>query len=156
MLISTGLLQTMLLSGRFSIFGLTLSLASIAKSCQAQGSGHSIKRWFFTPLGNNLKLWHNVQWTFCIANDIVQVQIFRESATTEQNNMSSVHSDILFDFTDPATNLDSWVESSDTVREVGMSKASFVVQQTRQWVSFIAFWTAKCFRNSLFLYCPFN
>jgi len=85
MLISTGLLQTMLLSGRFPIFGLTLSLASIAKSCQAQGSGHSIK------------------------------------------------SDILFDFTDPATNLDSWVESSDTVREVGMSKASFVVQQTRQY-----------------------
>ena len=84
-----------------------------------------------------------MQWTFCIANDIVQVQIFRESATTEQNNMSSAHSDILFDFTDPATNLDSWVESSDTVREVGMSKASFVVQQTRQWVSFFAFWTAK-------------
>jgi len=40
---------------------------------------------------------------------------------------------ILFNFTDPATDLDGWVESSDTVRDVGMSKASFVIQQTRQY-----------------------
>lgn len=41
--------------------------------------------------------------------------------------------DILFNFTDPSTGLERWVESSDTVREVGMSKASFVIQQTQRY-----------------------
>jgi len=41
---------------------------------------------------------------------------------------------VLFDFTDPSGGgLEDWVESSDTVREVGMSKASFVIQQTRRY-----------------------
>merc|ERR1712029_531182 len=45
-----------------------------------------------------------------------------------------VPSRVLFDFTDPSGGgLEDWVESSDTVREVGMSKASFVIQQTRRY-----------------------
>lgn len=37
---------------------------------------------------------------------------------------------MLFDFTKMKA-LDQWVESSDTVREVGMSKASLVIQKTQ-------------------------
>ena len=47
----------------------------------------------------------------------------------------SSEGDVLFDFTDPSTSLESWTESSDTVREVGMSKASFVIQQTQRYVN---------------------
>merc|ERR1739848_755994 len=45
---------------------------------------------------------------------------------------------ILFDFTTIA-NLDNWKESSDTVRDVGMSKASFVLQKTQQYQRAIFF-----------------
>merc|ERR1719419_1111760 len=44
----------------------------------------------------------------------------------------------LFDFT-TIKNLDSWVESSDTVRDVGMSKASFVLQRTQRYQRSIFF-----------------
>jgi len=37
----------------------------------------------------------------------------------------------LFDFTDPSADLSSWVESSDTAREVGKSKGAFVLQKTQ-------------------------
>lgn len=37
----------------------------------------------------------------------------------------------LFDFTIPSVDLSSWVESSDTVRQPGMSKAAIVLQKTQ-------------------------
>ena len=45
---------------------------------------------------------------------------------------------MLFDFT-KIDNLDEWVESSDTVREVGMSKSSFVLQKTQVYQRAIFF-----------------
>ena len=39
--------------------------------------------------------------------------------------------DMLFDFTTMASLSDEWREVSDTVREVGMSKATLVLQKTR-------------------------
>jgi hypothetical protein len=44
----------------------------------------------------------------------------------------------LFNFTTIGS-LDTWVESSDTVREVGMSKASFVLQKTQIYQNAIFF-----------------
>jgi len=44
----------------------------------------------------------------------------------------------LFNFTTIAS-LDTWAESSDTVREVGMSKASFVLQKTQVYQNAIFF-----------------
>merc|ERR1719273_1886387 len=46
--------------------------------------------------------------------------------------------DMLFNFT-TIRSLDTWAESSDTVREVGMSKASFVLQKTRKYQRAIFF-----------------
>ena len=45
---------------------------------------------------------------------------------------------ILFDFR-AIPDLDDWKESSDTVRDVGMSKASFVLQKTQQYQRAIFF-----------------
>ena len=50
-------------------------------------------------------------------------------------NMSA---NMLFDFR-TLPNLENWVESSDTVREVGMSKASFVLQKTQKYQRAIFF-----------------
>ena len=47
-------------------------------------------------------------------------------------------STMLFDFT-VLPNLENWVESSDTVREVGMSKASLVLQITQKYQRAILF-----------------
>ena len=44
--------------------------------------------------------------------------------------MASDDGKTLFDFT-TAPDLDGWFESSDTAREVGMSKASLVLQKTQ-------------------------
>lgn len=47
-------------------------------------------------------------------------------------------SEFLFDFTSMA-NVDNWYEVSDTVREVGKSKATLVLQKTRQFQRAIFF-----------------
>jgi len=47
----------------------------------------------------------------------------------DRNSTSNI---MLFDFT-TIESLDGWEESSDTVREVGMSKASFVLQKTQKY-----------------------
>uniref|UniRef100_A0A8D8UXU7 NADH:ubiquinone oxidoreductase intermediate-associated protein 30 domain-containing protein n=1 Tax=Cacopsylla melanoneura TaxID=428564 RepID=A0A8D8UXU7_9HEMI len=54
------------------------------------------------------------------------------SAAAMSNTPSSNHSDglVLFDFT-KLPHLDNWTEESDTVREVGKSKAVFTLQKTR-------------------------
>ena len=65
------------------------------------------------------------------------VAIHRDGRSLSKNNNSTLDM-ILFDFTTIA-NLDNWKESSDTVRDVGMSKASFVLQKTQQYQRAIFF-----------------
>ena len=63
--------------------------------------------------------------------------IHRDGRSLSKTNNSN--SDMmLFDFT-TIGNLDYWKESSDTVRDVGMSKASFVLQKTQQYQRAIFF-----------------
>jgi len=63
----------------------------------------------------------------CSSNDILEVNNLEISLMSHEN--SSI---MLFDFT-TLDNLDNWHESSDTIREVGMSKASFVLQKTQMY-----------------------
>ena len=51
---------------------------------------------------------------------------------------STFPNDILFDFT-TLSNVNDWYEVSDTVREVGKSKATFVLQKTRKFQRSIFF-----------------
>ena len=53
--------------------------------------------------------------------------IHRDGRALSRTNNSTLDM-MLFDFTSIA-NVESWKESSDTVRDVGMSKASFVLQK---------------------------
>ena len=46
---------------------------------------------------------------------------------------------VLFDFTVPTADVDGWIESSDTVRTQGMSKASMVLQKTHLFQRAIIF-----------------
>ena len=47
--------------------------------------------------------------------------------------MSEPPGKVLFDFTSHSTSVDHWVEQSDVVRSVGMSKATLVLQKTQQF-----------------------
>jgi len=66
----------------------------------------------------------------------IEVDDNLESPMTSRRSWSDIDEmaseEILFDFT-TIVDLDNWVESSDTVREVGMSKASFVLQKTQKY-----------------------
>ena len=63
--------------------------------------------------------------------------IHRDGRSLSKNNNSTFDM-MLFDFR-TISNLDNWKESSDTVREVGMSKASLVLQKTQQYQRAIFF-----------------
>ena len=63
--------------------------------------------------------------------------IHRDGRSLSKNNNSTLDM-MLFDFTTIA-DVDNWRESSDTVRDVGMSKASFVLQKTQQYQRAIFF-----------------
>ena len=39
----------------------------------------------------------------------------------------------MFDFTNPNVSVDDWIESSDTIRDVGKSKATLVLQKTQKF-----------------------
>jgi len=60
---------------------------------------------------------------------------YRARSLRARNSTSNI---MLFDFT-TVENLDDWEESSDTVREVGMSKSSFVLQKTQKYQRAIFF-----------------
>ena len=63
--------------------------------------------------------------------------IHRDGRSLSKNNNSTFDM-MLFDFR-TISNLDNWKESSDTVRDVGMSKASLVLQKTQQYQRAIFF-----------------
>lgn len=68
-----------------------------------------------------LDSWYSMIWTLLIASRLF-IMI--------KGNQSE--SEFLFDFT-TMDNVDDWYEVSDTVREVGKSKAALVLQKTRQF-----------------------
>nr|XP_018898481.1 PREDICTED: uncharacterized protein LOC109031427 [Bemisia tabaci] len=62
------------------------------------------------------------------------VNISMNPGVSTSDSTSSGETKTLFDFTDNGiTDLKNWREISDTVRDVGMSKASFVVQKTQKF-----------------------
>ena len=62
---------------------------------------------------------------------------YRDGRSLLTNDKSAIDM-MLFDFR-TIPDLDDWKESSDTVRDVGMSKASFVLQKTQQYQRAIFF-----------------
>merc|ERR1712227_186892 len=69
----------------------------------------------------------------CSSTNITDINNLEVSLIPYENS-----SMMLFDFT-TLDNLDNWHESSDTTREVGMSKASFVLQKTQKYQRAIFF-----------------
>ncbi|KAK4035563.1 hypothetical protein OUZ56_027651 [Daphnia magna] len=53
------------------------------------------------------------------------------SVSGRQTDVAMGEDVMLFNFTDPNANISTWVESSDTVRQPGMSKASIVLQKAQ-------------------------
>ena len=68
-----------------------------------------------------------------------QIKSVDTNYRTGRSSANEKHSGMmLFDFT-TLFSLNTWKESSDTVREVGMSKASFVLQKTEKYQRAIFF-----------------
>ena len=74
----------------------------------------------------------------CKSADISVKPLRANNRARSLRNLDATPNIMLFDFR-TLENLDEWEESSDTVRDVGMSKSSFVLQKTQKYQRAIFF-----------------